>query len=129
MIDSHDGDGFMDVQFPKGSTDRRTIQQLALGSLIQDGYRLSVQQGVAGFACASHWAVRDWGELVRGAMVPGIYLHGGQDMVNRAHRVTQAMTRWLEVQVRVLQDAGQLLFYERPDLVFAALGEIAALHR
>ncbi|WP_406649200.1 hypothetical protein QEZ52_07825 [Aliisedimentitalea scapharcae] len=61
MIDSHDGDGFMDVQFPKGSTDRRTIQQLALGSLIQDGYRLSVQQGVAGFACASHWAVRDLG--------------------------------------------------------------------
>ncbi|WP_406649203.1 hypothetical protein QEZ52_07830 [Aliisedimentitalea scapharcae] len=50
-------------------------------------------------------------------------------MVNRAHRVTQAMTRWPKVQVRVLQDAGQLLFYERPDLVFAALGEIAALHR
>jgi hypothetical protein len=48
--------------------------------------------------------------------------------VNKAERITRAMPRWPEVQVRVCEDVGQMLFYERPDLVFGALKELA-LHR
>ena len=125
MIDSNDVDAFMDAQFPKGTVDREAIQRLKLAPLIQDGYRLSVKQGAAGFAVDAYWALRDWGLLAQGSMAPAIYLHGRHDTVNRADRIVAAMPRWPEAQVRVCEDAGQMLFYERPDLVFGALREIA----
>jgi pimeloyl-ACP methyl ester carboxylesterase/DNA-binding CsgD family transcriptional regulator len=128
MIDSNDVDAFMDAQFPEGTADRCAIRQLNLAPLIQDGYRLSVKQGAAGFACDAYWALRDWGVLADGPMAPAIYLHGRHDTVNKAERITRAMPRWPEVQVRVCEDVGQMLFYERPDLVFGALKELA-LHR
>lgn len=125
MIDSNDVDAFMDAQFPTGTVDREAIGRLKLAPLIQDGYRLSVKQGAAGFAVDAYWALRDWGVLAQGPMAPAIYLHGRHDTVNRAERIVAAMPRWPEAQVRVCEEAGQMLFYDRPDLVFGALREIA----
>ena len=129
MIDSNDVDAFMDAQFPDGTIDRQTIKQLNLASLIQDGYRLSVKQGAAGFASDSYWALRDWGQLAAGPICPTIYLHGGQDPVNKAYRIKQAMSGLPDIQVRIWEELGQLMFYERPDLVFAALRELALQRR
>lgn len=129
MIDSDDIDAFMDAQFPVGTVDRTAIQRLGLAPLIQQGYRLSVKQGAAGFAGDSYWALRDWGQLAQGELPPTIYLHGAHDTVNKAYRIAESMVNWPEIQVRICQDVGQMLFYERPDLVFAALREVSVRRR
>lgn len=124
MIDSDDIEGFMDAQFPPETPDRAAIRRLGLGPSIQVGYRMSVKQGAVGFASDSYWAVRDWGHFLDGEAAPVIYLHGAEDHVNRSYRIEAAMSDRDGVEVRVCPGVGQLLFYERPELVFTAIEDL-----
>ncbi len=125
MIDIDDIDAFIDAQFPDDTMDRATIRHLELGPWLQSGYRMSVKQGAVGFASDSYWTVRDWGPLITGEAAPVIYLHGAGDHVNRFERMQAGLKGRKGVDLRITEDVGQLLFYERPDLVFAAIDDLS----
>lgn len=125
QIDSKDIQGFMTALYKPGTQEYHVIRRLDLAQFIQSGYRFSVQQGAAGFATDSHFVVRDWGIQTHGPTAPVVYVQGALDPVVPAQSVVDAMAPLPDVDVRVLDDVGQLVFYECPDIVFDAIEELA----
>lgn len=124
MIDSDNVETFVQSHFPPGTADHRVIEKLGLGPWLQKGYRMSVRQGAAGFASDSYWMVRDWSGVLTGPSAPVIYLHGEDDQVNKIDRIQPAIKKMKNVIFRPVPDVGQLVFFERPELVFSAIDEL-----
>ena len=124
QIDSKEIEGFMEALFPSGSHDRDMMERRGITELIQSGYRFSVSQGHLGFATDSHYVVRDWSDSVAGSTVPIIHFHGAHDpVVSQASLMTFISTQ-KDVQFRLLNELGQLIFLEDPDVVFDAIEEL-----
>lgn len=124
QIDSKEVSDFTDALFKPGSQEHQVIERLGLGELLSTGLSFSVQQGHIGFATDSHYVVRDWSHHIEKLDSRVIYLAGAHDPVNSAKNAVAAMTGRPNVEVRVYEEAGQLLFYERPELVFDAIREV-----
>lgn len=125
QIDGKGVEDFMAALYAQGTHDREAIERLGIGALLQSGYRFSVEQGDIGFATDSHFVVRDWSAEIEGLTVPVHYFNGRHDPVVPANRVVRAMQDRAHVQVTVREDAGQLLFYEYPDMVLDAVERLA----
>lgn len=97
--------------------------QLAI--LLQDSHKRSLDQGGAGLMADFHWVVNDWRRHIGGHSAPVVYLHGDADRVTSVERLQIAMAGRSNVQVRFCQDGGPMLLYSRPELVLAALQELA----
>ncbi|MFT7592873.1 MAG: pimeloyl-ACP methyl ester carboxylesterase/DNA-binding CsgD family transcriptional regulator [Paracoccaceae bacterium] len=124
QIDGQDIDEFMEALFKPGTHDCGVIEWLGLAQMIQAGYRFSVQQGHVGFTSDSHLVVSDWSADIAGPDTPVIHLHGSQDAVVDVDTVLAFGQAHANVDVRVMSEVGQLLIYERPEAVFAALDEL-----
>ncbi|MFU1476816.1 alpha/beta fold hydrolase [Roseovarius sp. C7] len=125
QIDSMDVQNFMGGLYPDGSHDHAVIMRLEIASLIQAGYRLSVHQGHFGFLGDAPYMVRDWSDLLTCERPPPIvYLMGAEDHVNRPHAVRAGFEGIEGIALHEVPKAGQLMFYEHPQLVIAALREL-----
>ncbi|NIZ62175.1 hypothetical protein DL239_14430 [Sedimentitalea sp. CY04] len=69
--------------------------------------------------------MNDWRRHVDGPSKPVIYLHGDADQVTSVEQLQRAMAGRRNVQVRLCRDDGSTLLYSRPELVLAALEELA----
>lgn len=121
QIDSKDITGFMEALFRPGTRDAELIEEKDLAELIKQAFRISVQQGHAGFAADSHFVVRDWSPHIRSPHAPVQYVVGREDPVILADTVTAAMKGRDNVSVTVRDGMGQLIFYEDPDLVLESV--------
>lgn len=128
QIDGKDINGFIEALFPPGSHDFGVIEGNGLINLFRTGYRFSVQQGHLGFATDSYHVVRDWSTEITQPSAPIIHLQGGHDPVVPESSVRAFIETQKNVQLRVLSEAGQQLFYERPDVVFAAIEELGRIN-
>lgn len=125
QIDSQDVKNFMGGLYPEGSHDREVIARLEIAPLIQAGYRLSVHQGHFGFLGDAPYMVRDWSDMLDcEAPAPVVYLMGAKDHVNRPEAVRAGFDGIDGIALHEVQSAGQLMFYEHPQLVIAALREL-----
>jgi len=96
-----------------------------LTALLQASHDLMMHQGGVGLGTDLHWLVNDWRRHVDGHSAPVIYLHGDADQVTSVERLQRAMVGRNNVQVRLCRDGGSMLLYSRPELVLAALEELA----
>ncbi len=101
------------------------INRLQMTSLLQASHNLSLQQNGAGLMADFHWIVSDWRRHIDGHSAPVIYLHGDDDQVTSVDRLQRTMAGRGNVQVRLCRGGGAMLLYSRPELVFAALEELA----
>lgn len=98
-----------------------------LVTLLQASHNLALHQNGAGLMADFHWIVTDWRRQIDGHSAPVIYLHGGEDQVTSVERLQQTMARRSNVQVRLCRGGGAMLLYTRPELVLAALEELAEM--
>jgi len=126
QIDGKEVEEFMTALYAPGTHDHGVIEGMGIGALVQAGFRFSVEQGDIGFATDSHFVVRDWSAEIAELKVPALYLSGRHDPVVPSRRIVETMAGRENVDVHVLEDAGQLLFYERPELVLDALDGLFA---
>lgn len=129
QIDGRQVRDFMTALYAPGTHDHSVIERLDVGALLQAGYRFSVEQGHVGFATDSHFVVRDWTAEIDGCARPVLYFNGRHDPVVPAARVVETMAGREGTQVTVLENAGQLLLYEHPDLVLDAVDRLAGANR
>lgn len=126
QIDGEEIEDFMSALYKPGTHEHGVIQRLGLAPLLREGFRFAVEQGPAGFATDSHFIVRDWSHEIEHLETRAIYLMGEHDPVISAQSVADAMNARANVEARIIAGAGQLLAYERPDIVFAAIDEVFA---
>lgn len=108
-----------------GGGDARVWEDLNLGPLFAASRRLLVEPQDAGMLAEFYWMVRDWSRYISGNTAPVIYLHGDEDPVTPVPFLQATMAGRRNVQIRVCKGTGTLLLFARPELVFAALEELA----
>lgn len=96
-----------------------------LTALLLASHNLNLHQGGVGMMADFHWLVNDWRRHIDGHSAPVVYLHGDADKVTSVERLQRAMAGRNNVQVRLCRDGGSMLLYSRPELVLAALEELA----
>lgn len=96
-----------------------------LTDLLQASHKMSLDQNGSGMMADFQWIVNDWQRHIDGHSTPVIYLHGEEDKVTPVARLQRAMAGRPNVQVRLCRGGGAMLLYTRPELVFAALEELA----
>ena len=124
QIDGKEVEAFMTSLFRDGTHDRAVIDRLGIAGLIQDGYRFTVEQGYLGFLMDSHFMVRDWRPELGAARARVIRINGARDPILPPDTVTSGFAGMANCEVRILEDCGQLLFYERPAAVLDAVAEL-----
>lgn len=117
--------GLMRQKRPPDSSTSTQINRLQMTALLQASHNLSLQQKGAGLMADFHWIVNDWRRHIDGHSAPVIYLHGDDDQVTSVDRLQRTMAGRNNVQVRLCRGGGAMLLYTRPELVFAALEELA----
>ncbi len=116
---------FMASLYENAPVDFAVTQNPEIRRLILDGYQFSVRQGHYAFEIDSHQVVRDWSHLVDASEVPVKLFHGAHDTVVTVGSVRAFAERLgSRAELTVLDDAGQLLFYQEPRVVLRELRAI-----
>ena len=129
QIDGKDSDAFMKALYREGTRDREIVEEMHLGSLIQSGYRFAVQQGYYGFEMDSWHVTRDWSARVADTNFPVVLVHGTHDPVVEIGSVRRFAQKYSNVELREHPDAGQLVFYQKPQTVIDAVKDVLSKSR
>ncbi len=124
LIDNDNSNAFMNALYPKGHFDRKIAETCDLVPLLYDGYRFTVAQGSKGFEVDSHHVIRDWSDMVEGCTVPVICVHGIHDPVVKIDSVRRFCAGYDFAELRENADAGQLIFYQKPQTVLDAVEDL-----
>ena len=108
-----------------GGGDAAVWTQLRLAPLFASSRRRLIAAQGDGMLSDYYWLVRDWSRYIGGSTAPVIYLHGDEDPVTPVPCLQAAMAGRRNVQIRICKGTGTLLLFARPELVFAALEELA----
>lgn len=127
LINSDEVPKFMDTLYKPGSHERQVVDRLDLAELMFSGYRFAAQAGAAGFTSDGHLMVQNWAPMIQGATNPVIHLHGALDPVIPVCATERFVDEYENMSIRVFEDAGQFLIYERPEAVMAAINDLAAV--
>ncbi|WP_125133639.1 alpha/beta fold hydrolase [Falsiruegeria mediterranea] len=127
LVDSDDVPKFMDTLYKPGSHERHVVDRLGLAELMYAGYRFAAQAGAAGFTADGHLMVRNWLPMIQGTTTPIYHLHGELDPVIPACATQQFVSGYDNMSIRLFQDTGQFLIYERPEAVLTAIDDLAML--
>lgn len=123
------GDGaetFLASLYEQAPIDGELLKDPEIRSIVLEGYRFAVAQGKRAFAVDSKLVVQDWTERFhRGAPCPVELIHGAHDPVVAVDSVRSfAEEHDDRVSVRVVDDAGQLVFYQSPETVLDAAARL-----
>ena len=124
QIDSGDSEGFMRALYRDGSHDGEIVTDLGLADLVQAGYRFAVHQGYQGFEADAYQVTKDWSQTARTCPVRAIHLHGTHDPVVNIQSVRTFCRDYAAAELREHEDAGQLIFYQKPYAVLEAVEEL-----
>lgn len=113
---------FLTSLYENAPVDFKVTQDPEIRRLILDGYQFTVRQGHRAFEIDSHQVVRDWSHLTAGSDAPVHLIHGAHDSVVTVDSVRE-FSRSLgpRAELTVLDEAGQLLFYQSPRVVLDAI--------
>lgn len=125
QIDSDMIDAFAAALYPQGSHDHDVLMREDLHEVICEGYRFSVSQGHHGFLGDAFVVVRDWSCYLAGPDIPLHLLHGAEDPAVSIDWVREFCAARPQAELTELEECGQLVFFERPDLVLDAVEAMA----
>ncbi|MGD9862159.1 MAG: alpha/beta fold hydrolase [Pseudodonghicola sp.] len=125
QIDGHMVTDFAQALYAEGTCDHALMRDPALCDAICGAYRFSVLQGHHGFWGDSYDAVRDWSAYVEATRCPVHLLHGVQDPAIPIGNVRALAARYPRLSLTALEGCGQLLFYDRADLVLDSIASLA----
>lgn len=119
QIDNGNEEYFMNALFVEGTCDRQATENLNIRAAIHAGYRFAVAQGHRAFEVDSRHVTRDWSSYVDATRQPVTLLHGVHDPVVAIDTVRDFADIYDNVQLVEHEDAGQLIFYQKPEAVFS----------
>ncbi len=125
QLDRGDTEDFMTAMHRDGTPDLELIRARELGPLIRSGYGEAVEQGYRGFADEALFMVRDWTPDIAAPHCPILFISGAEDPVVNPRDIETEMSGRPGVQVQILPGVGQLILYDRPDLVLDAVETLA----
>lgn len=124
QIDRGDVTDFMNSLYPPGSADRQLVENAEIRTAIYEGYRFAVAQGHRAFQVDSRHVIRDWSDYAQAAVQPVTIVHGAHDGVVTIDSVRDFSRRHNNIRLIVEDDAGQLVFYQKPEVVIDALEDM-----
>ncbi|MEP1768375.1 MAG: alpha/beta fold hydrolase [Sulfitobacter sp.] len=119
----HEGERqFLHSLYQNSPCDMRTVADLEIRDIILSGYQLTIAQGHRAFEIDSYHVVRDWSSFVTDGDQPIELLHGAHDPVVSIASVRAFQTQHSNrARLTELKDTGQLVLYDQPDELIAAL--------
>lgn len=121
LIDSGDEDKFLDGLYGKNTHDRMILQNKKIHSTIYSGFLFAISQGHYAFEVDAHHATRDWSKFVKKAKQKTLLIHGAFDRVTPISTVREFADLYDHVELIEHDDAGQLVFYQKPDAIISSL--------
>lgn len=120
------GDTFLRSLYENAPVDSDVLRDDKVRALMLAGHQFTLAQGHIGFATDSYHVVRDWTPMfMASAPIPVRLIHGAHDPVVSARSVQEFAARHADrVELDLLDDAGQLLFYRNADRVFATVRRV-----
>jgi len=113
---------FLHSLYQNSPCDMRTIADPEIRDIILSGYQFTIAQGHRAFEIDSYHVVRDWSSFVTEGNQPIELLHGEHDPVVSIASVRAFHAKHgNRTRLTALEDTGQLVLYERPDELIAAL--------
>ncbi|MEP3677221.1 alpha/beta fold hydrolase [Sulfitobacter sp.] len=113
---------FMQSLYQTSPIDMRVANDPETTQILYGGYHFTIAQGHRAFEIDSYHVVRDWTSIAMQSNQPVELLHGMHDPVV-SYSSIQAYHRQLGDRARLtgLPDSGQLILYQNPEEVIAAL--------
>lgn len=114
---------FLRSLYENAPVDSDVLRDDRVRALMLAGHRFTLAQGHIGFASDSYHVVRDWTPMfTASAPVPVHLIHGAHDPVVSPRSVQDfAALHADRVTLDLLDDAGQLLFYQNSERVFGTV--------
>jgi pimeloyl-ACP methyl ester carboxylesterase len=112
-------------QSSSGRLDADLVANLNLAPLLRHSHDFAMRQGGAGFIADVDLIMRDWRPLVSGkaGAAPAVYLYGSEEPTSEGTRDISVTGQ--NSQYRVCEGADGTLLYTRPELILAALEDLA----
>jgi len=125
QLDFGGEENFMRALYEHAPADLAAIDHDEVADIVASGYHFTIAQGHRAFEIDSYLVVRDWSATVARSSAPIILIHGAHDPVVHISSV-EAFAESLGQRARLLVDdeAGQLLFYSNPEIVFTTLAAV-----
>jgi pimeloyl-ACP methyl ester carboxylesterase/DNA-binding CsgD family transcriptional regulator len=118
-------ESFMRALYKNSPHDLKAITDEAISSIICSGYHFTTTQGHRAFEIDSYHVVRDWTWRAEQTEVPVILIHGRHDPVVCCDSVEKFADRLGQrAKLVVDDDAGQMLFYQNPQLIMSMLAAL-----
>ncbi|WP_090030795.1 alpha/beta hydrolase [Lutimaribacter saemankumensis] len=118
---------FFDTLYERGSCDHLITQRTDLSDLMKRSLHFATDQGYVGAFTDTFHIVRDWSSYanrVCTAGLPSIHVHGLMDPQYGFDDVAEFTKRFENIQLRGVENAGQLLLFQEPEPVFQAVAEL-----
>ncbi|MCE8512309.1 hypothetical protein KBY22_06365 [Ruegeria pomeroyi] len=118
---------FLATLYEEGTCDHAVAQRPELRDLLKRSVHFATDQGYLGAFTDTLHVVRDWSgyvQQVSAAGIPSIHVHGLEDPQYPIRDVIEFTKRFDNVHTRSVPEAGQLLLFEKPALVFEAVSTL-----
>ena len=125
QIDQGGEDAFMNALYPGDSIDSRSLSNPDVKAAIIDGYKFAVAQGHRAFEADAWHVTRDWSDYLGPGLPPVRIIHGVHDPVVTIESVRAFAGSNKGFHLTEEEDCGQLVFFQRPELVFASIARMA----
>ena len=119
QIDAGGVDLLVDAMYKHSPADQRAVRRVEIAQSIYSGYLSSVAQGHTGFQRDGEQVLKNWGRFIDKTESKVELIHGQQDPTVKIETVREACRQYPKLKLTELDGFGQLVFYERPDLVLA----------
>ena len=114
---------FMNALYEDAPQDHLVASDPSVFPILRQGYHFTVEQGHLAFEIDAAHVTRDWTAYVEATRQPVHLIHGAIDPVVHVDSVRDFQRRHPSIRMEVHPDAGQLLFYEYPELVIGRLAQ------
>ncbi len=121
QIDRGNETDFMNALYAKGSCDRNVVADLDVRAAIHAGYQFAIAQGHRAFEVDSRHVTRDWSTYLEHVQQRTILAHGVFDPTVTIGSVRKFAGRHANIELEEHDDAGQLLFYQKPKEIISTL--------
>jgi len=124
LIDNGNETKFMNGLYEKNSCDRLIANDKHISAVIFSGYQFAITQGHRAFEIDTYHATRDWSKYVNSVNQKTILLHGRHDPTVIISSVREFANLYDNIELIEHDDAGQLLFYQKPEKVISILEQL-----
>ncbi|MCF6344700.1 MAG: alpha/beta fold hydrolase [Devosiaceae bacterium] len=115
---------FMNALYAKGSKDREVAQNIDVSAAIHAGYQFVIAQGHRAFEVDSHHVTRDWSSYLERVHQRVVLAHGTLDQTIKIKTVREFANLYENIELIEHEDAGQLVFYQKPDAIISILNTL-----